>query len=58
MDVKFAPANVKLGDRVEVGCGKAGKGEVIFVGRVFVTARTNRGFTVTLIKRLMKVGGE
>ncbi len=51
MEVQYAPEDVKLGDLLDVGCGKSGKGEVIFVGPVFVTARTKHGFTRTLIRK-------
>ncbi len=58
MDVQFAPDDVKLGDRLDVGSRRWGKGKVIFIGPAVVTTRMDNGYTRTLLRKRVSPPGQ
>lgn len=51
MDVRYAPDDVKLGDRIVVGAIRGRKAEVIEIGQAVVIVRYADGYTITLLRK-------
>lgn len=51
MEVRYAPDDVKLGDKISVGSNRGGKAEVIEIGTAVVIVRDKSGYTRTLLRK-------
>jgi hypothetical protein len=54
MEVRYAPDDVKLGEKISVGSNRGGKAEVIEIGEAVVIVRDKSGYTRTLLRKPVK----